>query len=106
MAGSKIADKSTSLKVSEKEKPQEIESEQQEIIIPPHQRQDIIDDFKIVLIKKMGYKKIKNLLGMKDIRFKAPQLRNDLCGFNDAYIVLTGNITTTSPGNENNVYNK
>ena len=77
----------------------------------------------------MGYKKIKNLLGInnpdefptfstkkwveifyhsdgsynqnKDIRFKAPQLRNDLCGFNDAYIVLTGNITTTSPGNEN-----
>ena len=47
LAGSKIADKITSLKVSEKEKPQEIESEQQEIIIPPHQRQDIIDDLRL-----------------------------------------------------------
>ena len=67
----------------------------------------------------MGYNKITNLLGKldeddiskftsikwieifdqsngnynpnKDIRFKTPQIRNDLCDFNDAYIVVTGN---------------
>ena len=65
----------------------------------------------------MGYSKITNLLGKldkdeipkfttikyieifyqsngnydknKDIRFKTNQLRNDLCDFNDAYIVVT-----------------
>ena len=64
----------------------------------------------------MGYNKITNLLGKldkdeipkftaikwieifdqsngaynqnKDIRFKTPQIRDDLCDFNDAYIVL------------------
>ena len=69
----------------------------------------------------MGYNKITNLLGKldkdeipkfatikwieifdqsngtynknKDIRFKTNQLRNDLCDFNDAYIVVTGKIT-------------
>ena len=29
----------------------------------------------------------------KDIRFKRNQLRNDLCDFNDAYVVVTGKIT-------------
>ena len=29
----------------------------------------------------------------KDIRFKAPQLRSDLCDFNEAYIFVTGKIT-------------
>ena len=33
----------------------------------------------------------------KDIRFKTNQLRNDLCDFNDAYIVVTGKATTTDP---------
>ena len=70
---------------------------------------------------KTGYNKITNLLGKltkdeipkfttvkwieifdqsngtynknKDIRFKTNQLRNDLCDFNDAYIVVTGKIT-------------
>ena len=69
----------------------------------------------------MGYNKITNLLGKldkdeipkfatikwieifdqttgtynknKDIRFKTNQLRNYLCDFNDAYIVVTGKIT-------------
>ena len=36
----------------------------------------------------------------KDIRFKTPQLRSDLCDFNDAYIVATGNITATNPGDD------
>ena len=36
----------------------------------------------------------------KDIRFKTNQLRNDLCDFNDAYIVVTGKITVTNPGND------
>ena len=42
----------------------------------------------------------------KDIRFKTNQLRNDLCGFNDAYIVATGKITATNPGKDDNVYNR
>ena len=43
LAGSKIADKITSLKVSGKEEPEE----EQEIIIPLHQRQKIIDDLRL-----------------------------------------------------------
>ena len=71
----------------------------------------------------MGYNKITNLLGKlekdeipkfttikyieifdqsnetynkyKDIRFKTSQLRNNLCDFNDAYIVVTGKATAT-----------
>ena len=42
----------------------------------------------------------------KDIRFKTNQLRNDLCDFNDGYIVVTGKITTTNPGNDDDVYNR
>ena len=82
----------------------------------------------------MGYNKITNLLGKsdeddipkftlmkwieifdqsnrtynqnKDIRLKKQQIRDDLCDFNDAYIVATGKITPINPGNGNNVYNK
>ena len=82
----------------------------------------------------MGYNKITNLLGKldkdeipkfttikwieifdqsngtynknKDIRFKTYQSRNNLCDFNDAYIVATGKITATNPGNDDNVYNR
>ena len=82
----------------------------------------------------MGYNKITNLLGKldkgeitkfasikwieifdqsngtcnkyKDIKFETNQLRNDLCDFNDAYIVFTCKITTTNPGNDDNVYNR
>ena len=43
----------------------------------------------------------------KDIRFKTNQLRNDLWDFNDAYIAVTGKITATNPGNDDeNVYNR
>ena len=42
----------------------------------------------------------------KDIRFKTNQLRNNLCDFNDAYIVVTGKITATNLGNDDNVYNR
>ena len=42
----------------------------------------------------------------KDIRFKTNQFRNDLCDFNGAYIVVTGKITATNPGNDDNVYNR
>ena len=80
----------------------------------------------------MGYQKIINLLGNisnkqlpkyvtrkyievfnqsdgtynvnKDIRFKAPELRSDLCDWEDAYIVVTGKITVTNPNN--NAYDK
>ena len=82
----------------------------------------------------MGYSKITNLLGKlvtdeipkfttikwieifdqsngtynksKGIRFKTNQLRNDLCDFNDAYIVVTGKTTATNPANDYNVYNR
>ena len=74
---------------------------------------------------KIGYNKVINLLGKpneykipkfttikwieifdqsngtynknKDIRFKTNQLRNDLCDFNDAYIVAIGKATATDP---------
>ena len=42
----------------------------------------------------------------KDIRFKRNQLRNDLCDFNDAYIIVTGKIIVTNPGNDANQYNR
>ena len=42
----------------------------------------------------------------KDIRSNTNQLRNDLCDFNDAYIVVTGKITATNPGNDDNMYNR
>ena len=46
LAGSKIADKITSLKVSDNQEPQE-EIEEEEIIIPPHQIQKTIDDLRL-----------------------------------------------------------
>ena len=40
----------------------------------------------------------------KEIRFKTPMLRSDLCDYNHAYIVVTGKITVTNPNN--NAYDK
>ena len=40
----------------------------------------------------------------KDTRFKTPQIRDDLCDFNHAYIVVAGKITVTNPGNNINIY--
>ena len=82
----------------------------------------------------MGYNKITNLLGKldkdeipkfttikwieifdqsngtynknKNIRFKTNQLKNNLCYFNDTYIVVTGKITATKPGNDDHLYNR
>ena len=82
----------------------------------------------------MGYNQITNLLGKldkdkipkfttikwieifdqsngtynknKDIRFKTNQLKNDLCDFNDAYIVAIGKITARNPVNDDIVYNR
>ena len=42
----------------------------------------------------------------KDIIFRTNQLRNDLCDFNDAYMVATRKITANNPGNDDNVYNR
>ena len=36
----------------------------------------------------------------KEIRFKTPQLRSDLCDFNEAYIVLIEKITVTNPNSD------
>ena len=41
----------------------------------------------------------KNYNVNKEIRFKTSMLRSDLCDFSDAYIVVKGNITVTSPDN-------
>ena len=35
----------------------------------------------------------------KEIRIERSMLRSDLCDFNDAYIVVKGNITVTEPDN-------
>ena len=40
----------------------------------------------------------------KDIRFKTPQLRFDLCDYNGTYILVTGKISVTNPNN--NAYDK
>ena len=42
----------------------------------------------------------------KDIRFKTPQISDNLCDFNGAYIVVTGKITVTTPGNDNAEYDR
>ena len=42
----------------------------------------------------------------KNIRFKTPQIRDDLYDFNDPYIVATGKITAANPGNDINSYDK
>ena len=36
----------------------------------------------------------------KDIRFKKPQLRTDLCHWSSSYIVVTGKITVTDPDDD------
>ena len=82
----------------------------------------------------MGYDKITNLLGKvdkddipkftsikwieifdqpngtynphKDTRFKTPQIRDDLCDCNDAYIVVKSKINVTNPGNDLNEYDR
>ena len=36
----------------------------------------------------------------KQIRFKTPMLRSDLCDYNDAYIVVEGKITAGDPNND------
>ena len=126
--GSKIANKLTSsLRVSEK--PQEV-IEEEEIIIPPDKRQQILNDLRLFQYK-MGYNKITNLLGKldkdelpkfttikwieifdqsngtynpnKDIRFKTPQIRDNLCDFNDAYIVVTGKANATNAIRPNDI---
>ena len=38
----------------------------------------------------------------KDIRFKTLQIRDDLCDFNDAYIVVTGKVNATNGNIPNN----
>ena len=47
LAGPKIADKMTSLKMSNDQEPQEEIEEEQEIIIPQHQRQKLIYDLRL-----------------------------------------------------------
>ena len=38
----------------------------------------------------------------KSIRFKTPMLRSDLCDYVDAYILVSGAITVTANGDNNN----
>ena len=48
----------------------------------------------------------KNYNPNKDIRFKTPQITDNLCDFNDTYIVVKGKITVTNPGNNINYYDR
>ena len=41
----------------------------------------------------------------KSIRFKTPMLRSNLCDYSDAYILVKGTITVTSPGANNDADN-
>ena len=41
----------------------------------------------------------------KSIRFKIPMLRSNLCDYSDAYILVNGTITVTTPGVNNGVNN-
>ena len=41
----------------------------------------------------------------KSIRFKTPMLRSSLCDYSDAYILVKGTITVTSPGANNGANN-
>ena len=43
--------------------------------------------------------------GSKSIRFKKPMLRSNLCDYSDAYIIVKGTITVTTPGVNNNANN-
>ena len=49
--------------------------------------------------REVYYQSEKNYNINKEIRFKTSMLRSHLCDFSDAYIVVTGNITVTSPDN-------
>ena len=41
----------------------------------------------------------------KSIRFKTPMLRSNLCDYSDAYILVKGTITVTTPGANNDANN-
>ena len=41
----------------------------------------------------------------KSIRFKTPMLRSNLCDYSNAYILVKGTITVTTPGVNNNANN-
>ena len=125
LIGNKITDKITSIgKPKEKEKTNEIE----EIYIPPEKKNKLLmtgDRFSI----KMEIQKIINFLNTnsdenlprfitkkwvevydqsggnysvnKEIRIKTSILRSDLCDFNDAYIVVKGDINLEGDNNAN-----
>ena len=55
------------------------------------------------------YVRVNSLSNMynenKSIRFKTPILRSNLCNYSDAYILVKGTITVTTPGVNNNANN-
>ena len=55
------------------------------------------------------YVRVNSLSNMynenKSIRFKTPMLRSNLCNYSDAYILVKGTITVTTPGVNNDVNN-
>ena len=55
------------------------------------------------------YVRVNSLLNTynenKSIRFKTPMLRSTLCDYSDAYILVKGTITITTPGVNNNANN-
>ena len=55
------------------------------------------------------YVRVNSLLNTynenKSIRFKTPMLRSNLCDYSDAYILVAGTITVTTPGANNGANN-
>ena len=61
---------------------------------------------KLSKIATREYVRVNSLSNMynenKSIRFKTPMLRSNLCDYSDAYILVKGTITVTTPGVNNN----
>ena len=100
--------------------------ETQEIIIPPEKREQIIKDLEYDKINNLllsedneseqiskfvtrEYVRVNSLFNTynenKSFRFKTPMLKSDLCDYSDAYILVKGIITVTSPGVNNDANN-
>ena len=57
---------------------------------------------KFVKVNDLSGNRTNRYNDKKQIRFKIPMLRSDLCGYSDAYISVKGTITVTAPEGVNN----
>ena len=63
--------------------------------IPPHQAPRFVTKIWVKIYDESGGTYNVN----KEVRFKTPMLRSDLCDYNEAYVVVTGKITVTNQNN-------